>query len=266
MRTPRPAQQRGVALAVVVWFIAGMSLLVAGIVSRVTVDTRLAQAHLFRAQAEAAGDGAVSLLLADLFEGRFADGAAVPGASYTLGEHSVQVVALPTRHLLDLNSAPAPQLRQLFERYGGAGSEEARALASAVVKFRGDRSRMNRGAARFAVIEDLLRVNGMTRTRFDAVRHMITAGANGSDRPRLEWIAAHEPAALLAAGLPRGAREAAPDGGRGMAGSYRVDALVAIGDEHWLRRRWVDASGSADSALPWSTRRVEPARAVRVAP
>ena len=68
-----PASQRGVALAVVVWFIAGMSLLVAGIVSQARVDIQLAQLHLFRAQAEAAGDGAIHLLMAELQEGRGAD-------------------------------------------------------------------------------------------------------------------------------------------------------------------------------------------------
>ena len=40
-----PRRQGGVALAIVVWFIAGMSLLVAGIVADARVDTRMAQLH-----------------------------------------------------------------------------------------------------------------------------------------------------------------------------------------------------------------------------
>ena len=58
------AKQQGVALAIVVWFIAGMSLLVASIVSQATVDTRLAQLHVAKAEAAAAGDGAIQLMLA----------------------------------------------------------------------------------------------------------------------------------------------------------------------------------------------------------
>ena len=57
--------QQGIALGVVVWFIAGMALIVSGIVSEAKVDTRMAQLHYFRAQAAAAGDGAINLALAE---------------------------------------------------------------------------------------------------------------------------------------------------------------------------------------------------------
>ena len=67
--------QKGVALAIVVWFIAGMSLLVAGIVSHARVDTQMAQLHVARAKAVAAGDGAIQLMLAErlLKQGTAAD-------------------------------------------------------------------------------------------------------------------------------------------------------------------------------------------------
>ena len=42
-------QQRGVALGIVVWFIAGMALLVSGIIAEARIDTRMAQIHYFRA-------------------------------------------------------------------------------------------------------------------------------------------------------------------------------------------------------------------------
>lgn len=262
MKRRGSARQDGVALAVVVWFIAGMALLVAGTVSRVTVDTRLAQAHLFRAQAEAAGDGAISLLLADLHEGAFRDGDAPPAAAYRLGEHDIRVLALPTRELLDLNRAPLPQLRQLFQRHAGLDAEEARSLAASVIEWRRSGGRVPPRAMRFEVVEDLLRVEGMTRTRLDDVRHLVTAGARGSARPKLAWIAAQAPAQRVAAGTLAPRR-----GGPWRAASaYRVDALVEIGDQHWLRRRWVDMSSGAGSRLPWSTRRAEPARAIGAAP
>ena len=44
-----------VALGVVVWFIAGMALLVSGIIAEARIDTRMAQLHYFKAQAAAAG-------------------------------------------------------------------------------------------------------------------------------------------------------------------------------------------------------------------
>ena len=65
-----PRAQAGVALAIVLWFIAGMSLLVAGIVSQARVDTHMAQLHVARAKVVAAGDGAIRLRLAELLTAR----------------------------------------------------------------------------------------------------------------------------------------------------------------------------------------------------
>ena len=252
------------ALAVVVWFIAGMSLLVAGIVSRATVDTQLAQAHLFRAQAEAAGDGAVNLLMADVLDKRFASGADVPAASYRLGGFTVQVLAMPTAALVDVNTAALPQLARLFREYGNAAGDEARALAASVVEWRRSGGQQPPRPARFDVVEDLLQVEGMTRTRLDDIRHMVTAsGASAPGRaPRLAWVAARSPAAVIREGLPESSparrQASAPRG----ASSYRVDALVEAGDRYWLRRRWVDLGAGWGSSLPWTTRRVEPARVI----
>ena len=64
------SRQQGVALAIVVWFIAGMSLLVAGIVAQARVDTQMAQVHVARAKAVAAGDGAIQLMMVDLMTSR----------------------------------------------------------------------------------------------------------------------------------------------------------------------------------------------------
>lgn len=261
-------RQRGVALAVVVWFIAGMSLLVAGIVSRATVDTRLAQAHLARAQAEAAGDGAINLLLADLLEGQFAGSGEVPAASYRLGDYPVRVLAMPTAALVDVNGAPAPQLARLFREYGNAPDSEATALAASVIEWRRTGGQQPPRPMRFDVVEDLLQVEGMTRTRLDDIRHMVTAsgGAGARRAPRLAWVAARSPAALVESGLP----EAEPARRQGAssqgATAYRVDALVEAGGRYWLRRRWVELGAGWGSALPWSTRRVEPARVVGGAP
>ena len=58
-------RQRGIALAIVVWFIAGMSILVAGIVAQASVDTRMAQVHVARAKTAAAGDGAIMLMMSE---------------------------------------------------------------------------------------------------------------------------------------------------------------------------------------------------------
>ena len=53
--------EAGVALAILVWFLAAMSLLVGSIVMQARVDAKLSGLHLTTARIEAAGDGAIQL-------------------------------------------------------------------------------------------------------------------------------------------------------------------------------------------------------------
>lgn len=271
-----PQRQKGVALAIVVWFIAGMSLLVAGIVSQARVDIQLAQLHLFRAQAEAAGDGAIQLLMAELQESRGAEappGEGLPFGRYRLGDAAVRVMALPTEALVDVSNAPQPLLVQLWTEAAGLPRAEAVTLAANMVEWRSRRGGGPGGGGRFDVVEDVLRVDGMTRTRLDAVRHLISAGQGGAvdgatPRERLLQLNAVSPRASWSSGsvdtsaLP-GART--PRNARG-ASYYRVDAIVSIGGRQWLRRRWIAMQSGLNSRLPWQTERAETARVVSAAP
>lgn len=271
-----PGRQRGVALAIVVWFIAGMSLLVAGIVSQARVDIQLAQLHLFRAQAEAAGDGAIHLLMAQLQASRGADGGSMEGlpfGRYQLGEAAVRVMAVPAEALVDVNTAPQALLAQLWSEAAGLPPDEAVMLAANMVKWRTNRGGGNRSGGRFDVVEDVLRVEGMTRTRLDAVRHLISAGqgggiTNAAPQERLMQLNALAPWSGWSSGnvdtsaLP-GART--PQSARG-ASRFRVDAIVNVGGRQWLRRRWIASQSGLDSRLPWRTERAETARVVGNAP
>lgn len=271
-----PGRQRGVALAIVVWFIAGMSLLVAGIVSQARVDIQLAQLHLFRAQAEAAGDGAIHLLMAQLQESRGAgDGATegLPFGRYQFGDAEVRVMALPADALVDVNSAPRAALAQLWIEAAGLPRDEAVQLAVNMVEWRSNRGGGSRSGGQFDVVEDVLRVQGMTRTRLDAVRHLISAGrggggANAAPRERLLQLNALSPWSGWNSGnvdtsaLP-GART--PEGARG-ANRFRVDAIVNVGGRQWLRRRWIATDSGLQSRLPWRSERAETARVVGTAP
>lgn len=261
--------ERGVALAVVVWFIAGMSVLVAGIVAQARVDTQLAQIHLFRAQAEAAGDGAIRLLLADLLGADAAQGfeQSLPGGEYRLGEFRVQVLAVPVAVLVDVNAAPLPVLASVLLQ-GGVEAAEADRLAASMVEWRSSRQRSRSGPVRFEVIEDMLRVEGMTRARLDAIRHLVTANATGRGLANLPPSREDHLAALSALAPQAWAGAAAPTApdiaamAAGSAGSYRVDAIVSLGGRQWLRRRWIAMRPASGSRLPWASERAEVVRVV----
>ena len=268
-RTSPAARQRGVALAIVLWFIAGMSLLVAGIVAQARVDTHMAQLHVARAKAVAAGDGAIQLMMVDLVNAK-GEAGAMPVGNYRLGDIDVSVVMVPASGLIDLNSAPAEVLSALFLLAAGLGEEEARLLAQGVVEARS--AGPGQGGIKFDAIEDLLRVPGTSRALLDSVRDFIVVSESGqggtdwSQAPEelLQVLARANPALADSVRSRRGSAAASyprPAGGAGaMASAYRADAIVRYGDKTWLRRRWVAIGTDTSTELPWHMTRTEPPR------
>jgi general secretion pathway protein K len=274
-------KQQGVALAIVVWFIAGMSLLVAGIVAQAKVDTRLAQMHVARAEAVAAGDGAIQLMLAEHQLNR--DVAKAPSIglqrAYRLGNTEVMVSLQPAAGFIDLNTAAQPVLAALFLIIGQVDESEANFLAANVIKWRsqspGQDTKLIR-AQKFYTIEDLLRVDGMSRTLFDAVRNYIVVGKNThtdwslapaelmpvlrmANPAEVETISKRREQLAHASEAPT-AGDPLQAGAQSLSGTYRADARVVYGDQTWLRRRWVVIESLPGSRLPWHFDRTEPVR------
>ena len=272
-------RQQGVALAIVVWFIAGMSLLVAGIVASANVDTKTTQIYLARAKAVAAGDGAINLAMIERRSGfeRAAGGPLVSESRQRLGDVEVLVKIIPAAGFIDVNNAPAEMLQGLFHFAGGMEPGDAQMVAASVVKWRSQaadgksarRTRRDRG--RFYSLEDMLRVDGVTRTLLDSIRDYAVAGSwiNGSmdwsasPESMLDILAALNPAQADAMSRRRGSMASAGPVGRMRGGGvYRADALVAYGGRTWLRRRWLKMESVRGSTLPWHAVRTEAPRVV----
>ena len=268
-----PRAQAGVALAIVLWFIAGMSLLVAGIVSQARVDTHMAQLHVARAKAVAAGDGAIRLRLAELLTARGSpagEGSGASGGYYRLGEDEVRVTLVPVAGLIDINSATPEVLLGLFLQ-AGVEQDEAQALAENVLKSRSPAAARGApgGSGRLEAMEDLLRVPGMSRSLLDAVRDFIVVGTPAQGG--MNWsVAPDEVLAVLdrvdaarAAGVR--ARQGATAGNAVpvLARAYRADAVLRYGERNWLRRQWIEMSAAHGGELPWSVVRTEPPRVLR---
>ena len=265
-------RQRGVALALVVSFIAGLSLLVAGLVLTAKTDTRLARVHLARAQVTALGDGAINLLLGDVIDGRLSQTQAqtqtrntLPQARYVLGGAAVSVLALPENLLLDLSSASAEQFAALVEFSGLLAPEAAQLVARAVVHYR-DGDGASSMAHQLNSLEDILNVRGVNRVTLEALRDYVTvsrgAGAArvdvGDARAFTQLQQCSPRARALREDMLASESESAPGA---VSGAFRVDALVRQDRDVWLRRRWVRLGGGRDG-LPWTVTRTEPVRMV----
>jgi general secretion pathway protein K len=183
-------RQRGVALAIVVWFLAAMSLLVAGIVFQAKVDTRMAQTHLGKAKAVAAGDGAIQLMMAALKSNQLKPfrGRGVPARVFEVGDLPVTVYLVPTTGLIDLNGASKKLLIKLFASPEDGPGTDAQLLADNVIKWRSQSRRGSLQQAQFSSVEDLLKVEGVDRALLLRVRDSVVAGK--TKRSGVDWMSA----------------------------------------------------------------------------
>ena len=260
--------QRGVALGIVLWFLAGMSLLVSGIVYQARIDTRMAQLHLARATTVSAGDGAILLMLADLVSRNPEQSSKIGpiSGSFVMGQQTVSVSMVPAAGLVNLNGASGGTLARLFAMRGQLNNAEAKTLADNMIKWRGKPggSGVNEPGGKFQSPEDVLQVAGITRPLWDAIRDTVVVDnklftaepdlAVAPDAVRAIFGASATGPRLVANGTGQRQAEA------GLAGSYRVDAVVSYGGRSWLRRKWVDMGSNSTTLLPWSFTRVEAPR------
>ena len=284
--------QSGVALAILLWFLAAMSILVGGMVYQARMDIKLAQLQLAQAQAEAAGDGAIQLAMAELSilerDGEFS-GRGIHRSRFTVGGVDVAVSITPVTGLLDLNTASEDLLAVLFAGFEGFGGEDGQALAHNVVEWRtprgaggmaglddnvGPEDGTSRGG-RFQAIEDLLLVVGVNREIFEGVKDSIYVAKQG--QAGVDWLSA--PVSVLAAlsgdvnsaeelelsRMSLSAGDTYPPAGinssfqeQQLLPLFRVDAYVSISDVDYQRRRWVNRVQEGPGGLPWRFFRTEP--------
>lgn len=288
--------QRGVTLAILLWFLVALSLLAATIMYQARVDIKLAQAHRDGAQAEALGDGAIQLALADLKQARMEQqylGRGIFSSEYRLADTRVMVDLIPVSGLVSLNRASVDLLSETF--IGGAGlntgiSEE---LAQNVLEWRspggatsfdqlGERvpqlEQPIRGR-RFEAPEDLLQVPGINRDIFERVRPLIYVAQQ--EYEGIDWMSAPVEVLVAVAGLGREQanrlaeeRLLSPpldttlpaelnqeDAQQTNTYYMRADARVDLAGGQYLRRRWVNTNRVSSTRLPWSFFRSEPVTA-----
>lgn len=185
------SDERGVALVVVLGFLAVMSLITIGIVGAARTAATGASRELVRAQAQAAVESGVDYAINALLTARgFAPDLVTKPETIVVGGFRVSVSVRPEIAKVDLNYADANLLALLFVS-GGAERERANALASAVEDWRdGDNLVRVNGAERrdyelaglgygpanqfFRSPDELRLVLGVDRRLYDCVRKEVT--------------------------------------------------------------------------------------------
>ena len=145
--------ERGVALIVVLGFLAVMSLITIGVVGAARNTASSASREHLRAQAQAAVESGIDHAIAEILNARgFAPPLFTKPDLIEIGGFRVTVSARPEHAKVDLNYADANLLTLLFQA-AGADMARAQAMAARVEDWRDS--------------DDLVRVNGAERREYE---------------------------------------------------------------------------------------------------
>lgn len=282
-RSKARACSAGFAIVAVMWMLAALALLVAGLMGAARTEIRSLQGAQDMAQAAAAGDAAIQMVLQTL-QASGERPTRVTQLELAFDASLLTVRITPAEGFIDLNTADKGMLAQLFVFAGGIEPGMAEALAESVLDWRSPESTANangmsepRKRQRFDVIEDLLQVPGFDFGLFDRIRDLITtaSGTTGVDPlaapPEVLYVLAsgnRDAAARISARRDSGEpvidmsslTHAQPNSAGGS--EYRLDAMLAHGAGRSLvRSAWVSLAGEADG-IPWQIFEILPARAI----
>ena len=211
MSRPRPysgrASQQGMALVIVLWLVAIMSVIASGHSRNAHNEVRLAMYQIETAQARGIAQAAFSLTILDMLSPANTSGLPRLGSPFVrrVNDRDVVITVRPTAALLDLNSASDSLLRSLFTT-AGATNDTAASVAAAILDWRDTDSLMHLNGAEddeyaiagrewsardnaFVSVDELRYVLGMTETLYRKVMPCITVH---SDQGTIELESAPE--------------------------------------------------------------------------
>lgn len=280
IRSPIAAPQKGLALVAVLWIVAGLSLMVTGVIrlTRDELHTVATQKQLVRA--DALGAGAINVVLQRMQT----EPGGIKGLTVVpvqLEGVPVEVQVIPFSGFINLNSASPALLTRLFTVAGGMNAQSAEQLAAVVVEQRQARDSLGASVG-FDSPEDLLQIPGVDYEVFARVARLVVAdragvaGVNPLAAPIdvLTVLAGGNSALASQVASARGTQGAQADTSqldatlldRTLGNRFRLVARVPMNDGRWLlSSRGVD-TGIVRDGLPWrvfsTDRRIEalPAR------
>lgn len=173
---------RGLALIAVLWLVAALSLIAAGIVQSVRNEIRTVGLQRQAVVAQALADAAILLALQRIHAQQPEPRSVLQIVPVQFENVSYDVSIQPLNGLIDLNSAKLALLADLYRYAGGLTSAAAQALAQATVDAR--QTKNIKGVTRgFDAIEDLLNLPQMTYGLYAKLVGSITADVkDGSGR------------------------------------------------------------------------------------
>lgn len=269
MNLPR-GHDRGMVLIAVLWMVAALSILVAGIARSAREEARIVTRMRQSVEAQGLGDAAIHLALQAMVA-RPMPLVQLERMEVNFQGVGIAVQIIPLNGLIDINAAPVPLLTKLYAVAGGTDENTAQALAQATVEARNRKDA--RGASiRFEAVEELLQIPGVDYALYARLVNLMTADLRGSGKVNPMAAPAEVLAVLaggdialasrIAAGRDAGAQGAGMDTtaldsaylDNAATRRYRIEAKVPMADGGALRiSRSVDLAPRAREGMPWHT-------------
>lgn len=264
-----PVHQRGMVLIAVLWMVAALGILVAGMTRSVREEARTLILARQSIEGMALGDAAIQLVLQEMVSQPANAPASLVQIPTVYRGVSIEVQVLPLNGLIDLNSAPEALLTSLYAVAGGLPAASASTLAQATVQARQQRDSRG-GQKRFEAPEDLLQIQGVDYPLYARLSGLVTADLNGAGKVN-PLAAPLGVLTVLASGNAEVAAHIAQvrSAGAGAIDTtaldsafvqntsvrrFRLQARVPLVDGAWLNvSRSVDLNARRRDGVPWHT-------------
>ena len=276
------SKQRGVAMVLVMWLVAAMSITVGGALALAREEISLASSRLGEAQAFALGKGIARLAVLDRAKAQTAvDENGDPGPAglsrvftsrYEIDDLTVSATVYPASGFVSVAESDPAVWQQLLSAIGGIDNVAAATLAEQIVNSELETTASAGSGppgsfqfysryrqARSAVyVEQLLGIEGMNRAVYDRIRSSISpfnvgSGVDPAVAPP-EMLAAFGASRKEEAGLL--GNEPEP---RDASGYYCVEIEVSVStSERFVQRVWVESRGSDEFSAVRLTRIEKP--------
>ena len=173
--------QTGMALIAVLWMVAALGIMMAGVIHVVRGELRVVGNARLEVVNTALADAAIRIALRDMVVNKGNGFRAVQNRVIGIFDKQVNLKVIPLSGRIDLNSATAELLSDVMHYAGGESRQSADNLANQIVQSRVQKSAQGE-AVKLHAVEDLLLLTRLNYSTYAKIKSIVTVDLNGSGR------------------------------------------------------------------------------------
>lgn len=272
-------RQTGMALLAVLWMVAALSIMMAGVIHVVRGELRIVGNARLDVVNTALADAAIRVALRDIGVNKDKGIRFAQNRSVSIFASEIKVLAQPLNGQVDLNNAGAGLLSDVFHYAGEEPRSLADSLADEVVQMRNQKNSQGE-SVRFHAVEDLLLLTKLGYSTYAKIKSIVTADLNGGGRVN-PLAASLDTLRVLAKGDVELARQlyasrfsnpefmdttrlTATHIETASSSRLAIQAIIRLDDRTSFMREWrVDVAASAHG-LPWRVLGLDTGRMVQI--